>query len=229
MHGWEEFVCASVVFLIGHSLPARPAMRLRFMSWIGRRAYLTLYSAISLALLAWVIIAAGRAPYVGLWAWSPERVWLTNLLMAVALVLAVCGSAIANPISLGGVAGKVYDPIRPGILAVTCHPLLWALAFWSLAHLLANGDLAHVVLFAAMGAFSLLGVLVMERRARLHFGPGWRQLATGTSLMPFCALVTGRARWSPVPVWRLAMVPAVWAALIVLHRPVLGVSPLPPL
>lgn len=229
MHGWEEFVCASVVFLISHSLPARPAMRQRFMGWIGRPAYLTLYSAISLALLAWVIIAAGRAPYIGLWARSPERVWLANLLMAAALVLAVCGSAIANPFSLGGVAGKVYDPIRPGILAVTRHPLLWALVLWSLAHLLANGDLAHVVLFAAMGVFSLFGVLVMERRARLHFGSGWKQLAAGTSLLPFGALVTGRARWSPVPAWRLAMAPAVWAALVVLHRPVLGVSPLAPL
>jgi len=229
VNGWAEFISASVIFLVTHALPARPAIRTRLTGLIGRRAYLSLYSLVSLALLAWLIMAAGRAPYIGFWSWTPERAWLANGLMAIALWLAVCGAAIANPFSLGGRAGKAYDAAHPGILVVTRHPLLLALVLWSLAHITVNGDLAHILLFGSMGAFSLIGVHAMERRARKRAGAQWRQVLAGTSLFPFSALMTGQARWSGLLSWRLLIVPAVWAAIVVLHRPVLGVSPLPPL
>lgn len=229
MQGWEEFVCAGVIFLLSHILPARPYVRQRLTKWLGRYTYLGLYSVISLVLLAWLIAAAGRAPYVALWSWSPERAWLTNLLMVIALVLTVCGTAIANPFSLGGLSGRIYDPSRPGILFVTRHPLLWALVFWACAHLLVNGDLAHVVLFGATGVFAVLGVLVLERRARRRAKEEWRRLSAGTGLFPFAALLNGKGRWSSLPGWRLTCVPLVWIALVRLHQPVLGVSPLPPL
>lgn len=229
MNGWAEFISASVIFLVTHALPARPAIRTRLTGLIGRRAYLTLYSLVSLALLAWLIVAAGRAPYVGFWSWTPERAWLANGLMFIALWLAVCGTGIANPFSLGGLAGKAYDAARPGILAVTRHPLLLALVLWSVAHVTVNGDLAHVLLFGSMGAFSLIAVLAMEGRARKRAGPQWRQVSAGTSLLPFAALMTGQARWSGLLGRRLLIVPVVWIAIVVLHRPLLGVSPLPPL
>lgn len=228
MNGWAEFIAASVIFLVTHALPARPAIRTRLTGLIGRRAYLTLYSLVSLALLVWLIMAAGRAPYVGFWSWTLELAWLANCLMAIALWLAVCGAAIGNPFSLGGLAGKTYDAARPGILAVTRHPLLLALVLWSLAHLTINGDLAHILLFGSMGAFSLIGVLAMELRARKRAEAQWRQVSAGTSLLPFSALMTGQALWSGLLSWRLLIVPAVWAAIVVLHRPLLGVSPLPP-
>lgn len=229
MSGWAEFISASVIFLVAHAVPARPGIRTRLVGLIGRRAYLSLYSLVSLVLLAWLIIAAGRAPYVSFWSWTPARAWLANGLMAIALWLAVCGAAIANPFSLGGVAGKSYDVARPGILAVTRHPLLLALVLWSAAHLTVNGDLAHVLLFWAMGAFSIIGILMMERRARKRAGPQWRLVSAGTSLVPFSALLTGQARWSGLLGWRLLIVSVVWIAIVILHRPLLSVSPLPPL
>lgn len=229
MNGWAEFISASAIFLVTHALPARPAIRTRLTGLIGRRAYLSLYSLVSLALLVWLIMAAGRAPYLGFWSWTPERAWLANGLMAIALWLAVCGAAIGNPFSLGGFAGKAYEAARPGILAVTRHPLLLALVLWSLAHLTVNGDLAHILLFGSMGAFSLIGVLAMELRTRKRAGAQWRQVSAGTSLLPFSSLMTGQAQWSGLLSWRLLIVPAVWAAIVVLHRPLLGVSPLPPL
>jgi len=69
----------------------------------------------------------------------------------------------------------------------------------------------------------------MERRARKRAGPDWREVSVSTSLFPFSALLAGRARWSGVFNWRLLIVPAIWAAIVLLHRPLLGVSPLPPL
>lgn len=227
--GWEEFLGAALVFLVSHALPARPGIRIRLVSLLGRWAYLALYSAVSLALFAWLIIAAGRAPYVWLWFWGPHGLWLANGLMALALLLVIGGTAIANPFSLGGLAERAYNPARPGILAVTRHPLLWAMVLWSLAHLIANGDLAHVLLFGSLGVFSVVGILAMETRSRKRSGAQWSQMILGTSLVPFAALLTGNARWRELLQLRMLLLPVVWGGLILLHRPVVGVSPLPPL
>lgn len=227
--GWGEFLGASLIFLVSHALPARPGIRIRLASLLGRRAYLVVYSLVSLALFAWLIVAAGRAPYVGLWHWFPQGIWVANILMALALLLVVGGTAIANPFSLGGLAEKPYVPGNPGILAATRHPVLWALVLWSAAHLMANGDLAHVLLFACLGVFSVAGMLAMEQRSRKRTGTQWSQLSRGTSLVPFGALLTGKARRADLLQPRLVLLPFVWGGIVLLHRPAVGVSPLPPL
>jgi uncharacterized membrane protein len=229
VNGWTEFVVAAMVFLASHALPARPGIRVRLASVLGRRTYLTIYSAVSLALFAWLILAAGRAPYVGLWFWFPQGLWIANALMALALVLAVGGTAIANPFSLGGLADRPFDPRHPGILAVTRHPLLWALVLWSAAHLIANGDLAHVLLFGSLGGFSVAGIFAMEKRIRIRAAAQWSVLSRATSLVPFAALLTARASWTELLQVRMALLPFVWCGIVLLHRPTVGVSPLPPL
>lgn len=227
MNGWIEFICASAIFLASHSLPARPAIRGALTRRLGRTLYLAIYSAVSLILLAWLVLAAGRAPYVGLWHGSQVQTWIANVLMALAILLAVGGTVIANPFSLGGLASKTYDPAQPGALAITRHPLLWAIALWSLAHTIVNGDLAHVFLFGVMGMFSALGILMMERRARTRHNGTWADQVRHTSLFPFLALLTGKARWKEVLQWRFLLAPPIWLIIVALHRPVLGVSPLP--
>lgn len=228
VNGWAEFVGAALAFLASHALPARPGIRFRLTAALGRRTYLAIYSAVSLALLAWLILAAGRAPFVGLWLWVPQGLWIANALIALALILAVGGTAIANPFSLGGRADRLYDPDHPGILALTRHPLLWALVLWSAAHLIANGDLAHVLLFGSLGGFSLAGIFAMEKRSRRLAGAQWAGLSRATSFVPFAALLTGRASWASLLQPRMALVPFVWGGIVLLHGPTIGVSPLPP-
>jgi uncharacterized membrane protein len=100
------------------------------------------------------------------------------------------------------------------------------LAFWSGAHLLANGDLAHVALFAPMLGFSLLGLGIVERRRRRAMGEvAWARLAARTGLVPFAALLAGR--WQPQGIaWvRLGIWLSIWAGLWHLHMPLTGVWP----
>ena len=227
MNGWGEFFWASVIFLISHSLPVRPAVKSRIVRSVGRNVFLIGYSAISLGVLGWLILAAGRAPYVSLWPMSQSLVWSANAMMLLALLFAICGTGIANPFSLGGVSGKTYTPDAQGFVAVTRHPLLWALALWAGAHTLVNGDLAHVLLFGAMGAFSLFGIGLMERRARQRFGPSWKVQTAGTSVLPFMALLRGPRRWSNLLQWRALLVLPLWWLIVHIHHLVLGVSPLP--
>lgn len=229
MGGWGELLVAFAAFLLSHALPARPALRRPLAATLGERGYLLAYSLVSLVALAWLIAAAGRAPYVALWGPAPWQAWVLNLAMPPACLLVAFGLGAPNPLSFGGRAAG-FDPDRPGIAGVARHPLLLAIALWAGAHAVANGDLAHVLLFGAFAGFALLGMRALDQRKRRLVGPDeWGRLSARTSAWPLAALVTGRWRPSTPPgPRRLAAGLLLWLALLALHAPVLGVSPLPP-
>jgi len=226
--GWIEFAAALGLFLISHRIPALIGVKRPLTAALGPRGYTVVFSVISTVLLAWVIVAAGRAPYVGLWDHAIWHRWAVNIAMPAALALIVFGTAAPNPFAFEGRATG-FDPARPGIAGLTRQPLLWGLALWSGAHLLANGDLAHGVLFGSFAGFSLLGMRIVEaRRARAMGADAWRHLTARTSLIPLIALVQGRWRPTQGPqAWRALLWIASWAGLWLLHTPVIGVSPAP--
>ncbi|GAB1480084.1 NnrU family protein [Paracoccaceae bacterium] len=225
---WIEFAAALGLFLISHRIPALIGVKAPLTAALGPRGYTVAFSLISSALLAWVIVAAGRAPYVGVWDHEIWHRWAVNITMPFALALIVFGTAAPNPFAFEGRIGG-FDPARPGIAGLTRQPLLWGLALWSGAHLLANGDLAHGLLFGTFAVFSLAGMgLVERRRARALGAAEWQRLTAQTSLIPCAALLAGR--WRPVAgpsPWRTALWLAVWAGLWLLHAPLIGVSPAP--
>ncbi len=230
MSGWWEALLAMAVFLLSHSIPARAGLRDRLVGQFGRAGYLTLYSLISLVLLVWLIVAIGRAPYVPLWPFATWQLWVPLLVMPFVCLLAALGLAVPNPLSLGGLS-QGFDPDRPGIVGITRHPLLWAFALWAVAHALAKGDLAHLFLFGGFALFSILGAWVIDRRRRRQLGHAtWRELARNAPFLPFGRL--GATRLSGWPLWPSALrggfAVLLFAALLVLHEPVIGLWPLPP-
>jgi uncharacterized membrane protein len=229
MGGWGEFAAAFTVFLVSHAVPARPAVRRRLAGRLGERGYLLAYSLVSVAVLAWLIVAAGRAPFVLLWPYAAWQAWLVNLMMPAVCLLVSFGVAAPNPLSFGGTA-RGFDPAHPGIAGVARHPLLLALALWAGAHAVANGNLAHVLLFGSFAGFAILGMRIIDRRKRRQMGEGeWSRLAAHSSCWPFAALVSGRWRPRQAPELRRVVVGLLlWLALLALHPPVIGVSPLPP-
>jgi uncharacterized membrane protein len=147
MIAWVELAVAFAAFTSTHVLPARPALRRRLTQFLGTRLYLLLYSTISLLLLWWLVVAAGRAPYVPLWEPAAWQVHTAFLAMAAACILLALAVGRPNPFSFGGGEPARFDPRRPGIVGLTRHPILLAAALWAGAHLLASGDLAHVLFF----------------------------------------------------------------------------------
>lgn len=216
MAGWGEFAAAMVLFLGSHALTARPALKASLVARLGQRGFTLAYSVLSLALLGWVIVAAGRAPFVALWMPVAWQGWAALGLMLVASVLASQALAGVNPLSFGSRAAP-FDPERPGIAGLSRHPLLLALALWALAHLLANGDLAHLLLFGPMGAFALAGMAVIDVRKRRSM-PDWSALARNAPLI-------GWPR-DGLPLWPTLAGVALWGAMILLHPVVIGPDPL---
>ncbi|MBB5048778.1 putative membrane protein [Rhodopseudomonas rhenobacensis] len=227
---WAEFIAAFAVFVASHAVPSRPAVRAAMVARLSERGFLALYSGVSLLVLAWLIAAAGRAPFVPLWPFEHWQMLAPNLAMPFACLLAAFGVGAANPLSFGGNPNLPFDPDRPGIAGVARHPLLWAIALWSGAHLLPNGDLAHALLFGFFALIALAGMVMIDRRKQRRLGyEAWHALARNTSFWPFAALLDGRFRPRSfrIELKRAAIGLVAWLTLLALHAPVIGVSPLP--
>jgi uncharacterized membrane protein len=227
---WLEFAAALAAFFASHLLPARPGVRERLIALLGRPVYFALYGTVSLLVLGWLILAAGRAPFVELWPQTPATRWVPNLSAPVVWTLVVQGIGLPWPWTLGGRRSAAFDPDRPGFAAITRHPLLIALMLWSAAHLFPNGDLAHVILFGTFFGLSLAAIPMFDARARRALTPDEARAAFGaTALFSLRPLVD--AHWLKqnedhlFP--RLLAVVALWAAALTLHPILLGVSPLP--
>jgi uncharacterized membrane protein len=228
MGGWGEFVAAFAAFLLSHALPARPAMRGMLAATLGERGYLLVYSLVSLGMLAWLVVAAGRAPYVELWAPAPWQAWVPNLLMPAVCLLVAFGIAAPNPLSFGGHAAG-FDPRHPGVAGITRHPLLLAILLWAAGHAVPNGNLAHLLLFGAFAGFAALGMRIIDRRKRrLLDEEAWARLAARSSGWPLAAWLQGRWRpQGPPGALRLLAGLVLWLLLLALHPGAIGVSPLP--
>lgn len=190
-----RFLGVLAVFLIAHVIPALPAARRALRARLGAGGFLLAYSALSLLLFAWLIREALFAPFIPLWFVGPWGHWVAVLLVPLALMLLGASALAPNPLSIAFV-DRPFDPAAPGAVAITRHPVLWGLCLWGLAHVPANGHLVGLILFGSLGVFAFIGMAVTEDRRREILGESaWLALAAPTSVLPFAALVGGRARW----------------------------------
>jgi len=226
MVDWLEMIVAFAVFFLTHLMPVFPKIKAACVARIGWRIYSSLYGIVSLFALAWVVIAAGRAPYVEVFPWAEWQLWVPNVVMPFSLWLAVMGVLSPNPLSFGGRNNERFDPKYPGIVGFVRHPLLWALVLWSASHALANPDLAHLILFGGFCGFAVLGMSSVDRRLRRQLGKAeWERLSCCTANIPRLGVLK-RSRDllnSNALFWIILF----WLALLHMHGPVIGVLPYP--
>ncbi|NKN35313.1 NnrU family protein [Agrobacterium sp. a22-2] len=185
-----EFVLAFGLFLVLHSVPAVPAIRQSLIAVAGRRTYLSLYSLVSIAVLAWLFHAALNTDYIALWDPRPWQGHLTLIAAPAGLFLVLAGLFSPNPLSI-----TLRQCGTPGAIAsVTRHPVLWGFLLWSLGHLVANGDLRSLLLFGGFALFSLAGMAMLDRRARQRLGRQWQSLAENAPLLPLSAILSAGER-----------------------------------
>ena len=182
------------LFLGAHSVriwadPWRDRMlaRLGEAKWKGLHA---LTSAIGLGLLIWGFGLARQEP-VQLWI-PPNGVrHLASVLMLGSFVLLAAAYVPGN---------RIKARLR--------HPMVLSVKLWALAHLLANGNLAHGVLFGAFLVWAVLSFRAARRRDRLAgMGPD-----TGSTGATGVAVAIGVAAWL--------------AFTLYLHGLLIGVRPL---
>lgn len=138
-----------VVFIGMHAFTAQRGARAALIARIGEGPYKGLYSLVSLAGL--LMIAYGY----GMWrAAGPVQLWYPPIWTRhLALTLMI-------PAAILLVAAYVPSHIRLWLK----HPMLVAIKIWALAHLLANGDIATIVLALAVLAWAVYARISMKRR-----------------------------------------------------------------
>ena len=205
------------------------------MAALSERVFQVAYSILVLAALWWAWEAWEKAPYVELWS---APLWTRHIpLVVMPLVCIFWVAGYATPdLGTGKVTPEVegapgeQQPLQ-GLQAVTRHPALWGWATWSLVHLPSNGELAAVLLFGGFAILAFGGMAHIDWRRRQSLGPErWEALYGRTSLVPFVAMVEGRASFSLAQV-ESGHIPAGLGLYVVMllgaHRWMMGVSPLP--
>lgn len=159
----------AALFLIGtHFGIASTQLRAQLVATIGEGPYRILYALVALVAVAWLVHAWSNAPVRPLWVPGPGLRHLPLLVMPFACLLLVCALTQRNPTALG----QAPDPDSPeparGIVRVTRHPMMWAVALWAIVHVLANGDLASLIFFGTFAVLALVGGVLIDTTAPRH-------------------------------------------------------------
>jgi uncharacterized membrane protein len=182
-----------IIVMIGiHLVPTFPELRERLVGQLGQNGYRLLFSVVSTLGLVLLIWGFAKAPVVQVW--SPPY-WTRYVAMVLML-----------PVFILLIAAYVPGQIK----AKVKNPFLDAISTWALAHLIANGDLASIILFGSFLAYSVFDRITLKRRP-----------ATGLVTVP----ETGPARNDVISVVGGLLLYVVF--LVWLHPLLIGTSPLP--
>ncbi|MBK1707478.1 NnrU family protein [Marichromatium gracile] len=181
-----------VLFLGGHSVSIfAPEWRARAVARIGELPWKALYALFALfgfLVLVWGYGLARQAPIP---LYDPP-VWLRHINLLLMLPVFTLLLAAYLP-------GRIQHTLK--------HPMLVAVKLWALAHLLANGTLADVLLFGGFLAWAVADRISLKRRAapRVYGMPA-------SPVNDALAIVGGLVLYLAFMFW--------------LHRALLGVAPI---
>jgi uncharacterized membrane protein len=220
---------AVAAFVGSHFLLSSRPVRPRLVAVFGERAFLAIYSVISLALLVWAAQAYVDAPVIAVWQPPTALRHLSLTVMPLACILVAAGVTTASPAAIAADPRALAARAPVGIQKVTRHPVMWGIALWGIAHVLANGTMAGFVLFGGMTALALLGARHIDARKRLLLGHSWDRFAAATSFTPFVALAGGRTQlaFGEIGWWRIGLGLVVCAVLLWAHPALFGGDPWP--
>ncbi|HEV2898293.1 MAG TPA: NnrU family protein [Pseudaminobacter sp.] len=147
-----------MVFLGIHSVRiVAPEWRNRQLKTLGEGPWKGIYSLVSLAGLVLLIWGYGRAWEVAPILYEPP-VWMKHTAALLMFFSFVSLMVFIFP------AGHLKPILK--------HPFLAAVQIWAFAHLLANGDLASVILFGAFLAWAVIDRIAVEQRGEAAALPG---------------------------------------------------------
>ena len=186
------FLIGLVLFLGIHSVAiVAPAWR-DAQAARSPGAWKGIYSVVSIAGFVLLIYGYGLARQAPVVVWAPPTAMRHIALLLMLPVFPLLFAA--------------YLPGR--IKAAVKHPMLLAVKFWALAHLLANGTLVDMILFGAFLAWAVFDRMAVKKRAVPRVTPG----APPSAANDVVALVGGLAVYVLFVLWA--------------HRWLIGVSPI---
>jgi uncharacterized membrane protein len=171
-------VLGLLVFLSTHSLRIfAEGWRGAQIERLGEKRWKALFSLLSLAGLGLIVWGFGLARNEPTILWLPPT-WTRHLAATLTLLTFILLVA-------------AYVP-GTKIKAAIGHPMMAAVGVWALAHLLANGRLAHVLLFGSFLVWALAGFVAARGRDRAA-GTRYPAVGIGRDLQ---AVAIGVVAWA---------------------------------
>jgi uncharacterized membrane protein len=152
------FIVGVILFLGVHSVRiVAPEWRERQLAAMGEFRWKGIYSLVSVVglvlMIWWFRSASAAAPIL----YEPPA-WLKHIAVGLMLLSFVSWAVFIFP------AGR----LKP----ILGYPLLVSVNIWAFAHLLANGDLASLILFAAFLVWAVADLISISRRGEMIPKPG---------------------------------------------------------
>jgi uncharacterized membrane protein len=169
------------LFFLIHVIPTFPEFRGRIVTAMSASSYRIAFSLVSLAALYLIVRGYGEARLVAPELFTPPE-WTRHVAMVLMLIAFIMLAAAYIP-------SRIRDILK--------HPMLTAIKAWALAHLIANGDGASLLLFGGFLAYAVYDRISVKRRAAL--GPlGDRE---GTLAGDVAAIAIGVAVFALMLLW----------------------------
>jgi len=145
--GIAILILGMVVFIGVHCVPMLPAQRRQLIHRVsGEQRYRGLFSLVAAVGLLLIIIGTAYANYVHVYVAPSWGRHLTHLLVLVAFILLPAAH------------------MKNNIKRFTAHPMNWGVILWGVGHLLANGDLASIILFGGFAVYAAVDIVSANAR-----------------------------------------------------------------
>jgi uncharacterized membrane protein len=147
--GLAVLIIGLVVFIGSHVFVTRREARAALIARIGEVPYKVAFSVV--ALVGLVLIVWGFAHYRAegwIQVWVPPT-WMRHVTVALVWPATIFVTAAYIP-------GDIKRTLK--------HPMLVGVKLWAFAHLLSNGDLGGIILFAAILAWAVYDRITLKRR-----------------------------------------------------------------
>ena len=214
MNAMTQLIAANALFVLSHfamSHPLRPAL----VRTLSDRGFMTVYSLVSLALFAWIVIAFRAAGTTAVA--TGEVAWVIASVLTITATALLLGSFAGNPALPGTGADAVSAARATGAFAVTRHPMMLSIALWALAHVTVWPSPRTLVTAGSMAVLALVGSALQDRKKRAILGGAWAAWEARTSFWPRLGKLGGLGAGA----WIGAIV--LWLGFTWLHIPAAGI------
>jgi len=215
-----DLIAACVYFLLIHFGVSGTRLRDGLTGKLGDGPYQGLFSLASLIGIAWIVYAYRRAPLIPTWGLLLGFRPAAYVLVFIAFLFAVIGVLTPSPTKVG-MESRLDPETARGVVRITRHPFLWGVGLWAATHLVANGDVASLVLFGTLLVLAIGGTASIDAKRRRKFPEQWPKFVAATSSVPFAAMARGGNRLGPalaeIGAWRIIAALALYAVAFYLH------------
>jgi len=139
-------IAGFILFFGAHLSPGVFGLRQILVDRLGENLFRGLYIATSVLGMVGIIAGKSLAHYVGIYVPPLWAIPIVPILVALGFIFF---AALLIP---------------SNILRFTRHPMLLGIVCWSTGHLLANGDLASIIVFGGFGAYALISMRSLNKR-----------------------------------------------------------------